>query len=165
MSSKKITPTLESLNTFFKTLGFVAFYAAIIPFVITWWFSRSLEQAIAMAFGFGILAIILFCGTVKDQMVKSVAVPEMNPANIDDYPRLDRTSLENHTQALESIGFKHLGDISIGGEQGKNNPCVARIFQHSEHNCFAEVGQNFVSTDPSKDYALRCSFASFLEKP
>jgi len=57
MSSKKISPTLESLNTLFKTLGFVAFYAAIIPFVITWWFSGSLPQAIAMAFELSILAI------------------------------------------------------------------------------------------------------------
>jgi hypothetical protein len=165
MSSQKISPTLESLNTFFKTLGFIAFYAAIIPFVITWWFSGRLTQAIAMAFGFSILAIILFCGTVKAQIVNSAVIPEMIPVSIDEYPRLDLTSLENYTQTLESMEFKHLGDIGLGGEQGKLNPAIARVFWHSKYNCFAEVGQNFSGTDPSKDMTMRCTFGSLLDKP
>jgi hypothetical protein len=165
MSSKKISPTLESLNTFFKTLGFISFYAAVIPFVITWWFSGRLLQAIAMAVGFSILAIILFCGTVKSQIVNSAVIPEMIAASIDDYPRLDRTCLENYTQVLESMEFKNLGDIGIGGEQGKLNPAIARVFWHSKHNCFAEVGQNFSGTDPSKDVGMRCTFGSLLDKP
>jgi hypothetical protein len=165
MSSKKISPTLESLNTFFKTLGFVAFYGAIVPFAITLWFSRSLEQAIAMAFGFSILAIILFCGTVKSQIVNSAVIPEMIPVSIDEYPRLDRTSLENYNQILELMEFKYLGDIGLGGEQGKLNPAMARVFWHSKYNCFAEVGQNFSGTDPTKDLSMRCTFGSLFDKP
>lgn len=165
MSSQKISPTLESLNSFFKTLIFVAFYGAIIPFVITWWFSGSLPQAIAMALGFSILAIILFCGKVKSQTVNSAVIPEMIAASIDEYPRLDHTSLENYTQTLESMDFNYLGDIGLGGEQGKNNPAMARVFWHSKHNCFAEVAQNFSGTDPAKDVGMRCTFGSLLDKP
>jgi hypothetical protein len=161
MSSKKISPTLESLNTFFKTLGFVAFYAAVIPFVITWWFSGSLPQAIAMAFGFSILAIILFCGTVKSQIVKSVGVPHMFQIDINEYPQLNHTSLENYTQSLEALGFKYLGDL--GSRLGESLSMV-RVFWHSTHNCFTEVGQNFCEADPNKDISMRCCFGSLLKK-
>ncbi len=105
MSSNKISPTLESLNTFFKTLGFLAFYAAIIPLVITLRFSGSLPRAIAMALGFSILAIILLFGTIKDRVVKSIGIQEIIQIDFEEYPQINRTTLETLIQSLESLGL------------------------------------------------------------
>jgi hypothetical protein len=168
MSSKKISPTLESLNTFFKTLGFVAFYAAIIPFVITWWFSGSLPQAIAMAFGFSILAIIFFCGTVKAQIMQSIVIPKFASVNLEanpnEYERLDLQKLEDYSQAIYSLGFMHLGDIALVPEAEGHGSGVARITYHPEHSCFAEIAQNFSPTDPNQDISMRCVFGSLMDK-
>jgi len=104
--------------------------------------------------------MILFLGTVKSQMMQSAVIPQMMPVNVDDYPRGDRIYLESYTKSIEALGFKHLGDIGLGGD----NPGFSRIFWHSEHNCFTELGQNFSCTDPSKDLAMRFSCGSILEK-
>ncbi|AFY72192.1 hypothetical protein Syn7502_00017 [Synechococcus sp. PCC 7502] len=162
--SKKISPTLESLNIFFKTLGLIVFCGAIIPFVVIWWLSRSLEQAIILALVFDIMAIVLFLGSVKSKIVQSAVIPAMVTTSIDNYPRLDRSYLDNYTQRLESLGFKHLGDIGLAGEQTKLNTGVARIFWHPEHNCLCEIGQNFSGTDSNKDVPMRCVFGSLFDK-
>ncbi len=48
---------------------------------------------------------------IKSQIVKSVGVPHMFQIDINEYPQLNHTSLENYTQSLEALDFKYLGDL------------------------------------------------------
>jgi hypothetical protein len=69
---------------------------------------------------------------------------DYRPANLQDYPLLSFTWLEQQTQELESLGFVQLIDYTTGA-----NPAFARCFAHPKHYCYAEVCQVFKANGES----------------
>ena len=66
-------------------------------------------------------------------------------ANLNDYPMLNFTWLQQQTSELEALGFVQLIDYKLVG----GNPGFARCFSHPESYCYAEVFEVFQATGES----------------
>ena len=86
---------------------------------------------------------------------------EFVPANLEEYPKLDISLLQQYTLELENLGFTKTLDYTIKTKKGKVYPAIARLFYHPQHHCIAEVNQLF----PVKGTSLPvgCVLSSFIE--
>lgn len=114
-----------------------------------------------------LLPLFIFFGIYYGLMRKAVNgsispsryYPEARP---EDFPNLDHERLAQYTADLEARGFVRLRDFTVVAPEGtvRHPPTFARLFNHPQLKCYAEVGQIF--TDQPLYESLACMNVSVL---
>lgn len=85
---------------------------------------------------------------------------EFGQAYPDQYPGLDRVSLERWTEKLQDLGFEWSQDFRPVNPPPGWPPGMARLFVHKQQRCYAEIGQVF---PPGRPPLVWCSVTSYLD--
>jgi heat shock protein HtpX len=86
---------------------------------------------------------------------------EFVAARAEDFPALDRNTLQRHTDALEALGFTRLTDYTTRGIGQNKLAGFGRLFAHTQHRCMAEVVQVMAGTISVTP--MQCSVTSTLD--
>jgi hypothetical protein len=112
-------------------------------------------------FGGWIYAVFTFT-TMKGRVLKNMATAYSFPrATLEQFPRLDRKALDRYTHAFEALGFTRLLDYSLVSDAPNNPASFGRLFAHTRHHCFVEMGQVFPKG--KSPLPLKCSIQSCLQ--
>lgn len=100
---------------------------------------------------------------LKKKIVRNVPSQYSLPSAVpEQYPMLDRESLERYTRDFEALGFARIGDYSLApADRARPISVFLRLFSHLRQQCFAEIGQVF---PPGKEpMPFGCAIMSSLE--
>jgi hypothetical protein len=130
------------------------------PFALWGWLAFFLLLTIWQLGSWGHLLLSLV--SMKSRVIKNMATSyTFPPATTAQFPQLDKAALERYTQEFESMGFVRLLDFSLVSNRANPIPSFCRLFAHTHHHCFAEVGQLFPRG--KSPLPLKCSIQSVLE--
>lgn len=98
---------------------------------------------------------------VKERVLKVIPEKlEFAQAYPDQFPLLDRATLEKWTEELQGLGFEWSQDYRNASRTPSSAPGMARLFLHKEQRCYAEIGQLFPEGKPP---IVWCSIMSHLD--
>jgi len=110
------------------------------------------------AWGHLLLNLLGLKGRVLTNMATSYSFPPATPAQ---FPALDTAALDRYTREFESMGFVRLLDFSLVSNAPQPIPIFGRLFAHTRHHCFGEIGQIFPRGNAP--LPLACSMQSVLQ--
>lgn len=149
-----------SVLTFVATLGFFALWRAIGPQVSSAVFLLLDAPHVFPRLTIYLIALLLPLIVLVEVVTKLLLMRSLpdtlvfEPIQLETVPYVDIEALNVYTRYLEALGFTKLYDSQLAGSVS----CVARLFSHSEHRCFADVSQ-LVGRTP-----MICSVVSTLEQ-
>jgi hypothetical protein len=90
---------------------------------------------------------------------------DLVPAQAEDFQWLDCETLNKWTSELTSLGFKNLGDYTLGTggitvEGAEISQPFSKVMVNENHKCFAEIGQSMHPKTVVKD--ATCSIVTFF---
>jgi len=108
---------------------------------------------------FQILSIFGTKKRIANNLAEGYSMPPVVP---EQFPALDRGSLEECSRQIEQLGFIRLGDYSlVPTSKALVIPVFVRLFAHSRYKCFAQAQQIF---PPGKaPHPFGCAITAELE--
>ena len=123
--------------------------------VVIWWTLTNMTPfqwvwvAIAMWEGWSIPRQKIVVQGVKDQLLQNLPERlEFGQAYPDQFPQLDRQTLQQGTEQLQELGFEWASDYRPSNAPAAWPPGMARLFLHREERCYAEIAQAFPAGQP-----------------
>ena len=116
---------------------FLLWHTLFGPILKTLLLLAGLSPAVTQAILFVLPWVLLLEGVTKVFIFQAALQPlKCIPTQVDDWPKIDRDTLDNYTVALEALGFERLIDYTAPSVNG-----MARLFVNPRRLYFAEVGQ------------------------
>jgi len=119
-------------------LGILLFWHIVVKPILTLLLLLAGVSPVVMHVLLLVLPLVLMLEVVTKVVMFQAALQPLKciPTQVEDWPKLDRDTLDNYTAALESLGFERLTDYTAPSVNG-----MARLLVNPRRLCFAEVGQ------------------------